>query len=164
MSYFFKIYLCSSLPIKFLILIFLLRYSPNLGLGLPPWNSPFHFSFLDLRQSVGILGRVITSSQGLYFYTNTEKFTHINTKHPCPGWDSNPRSRLPTERRQCMPQTARLPWPAPIKLKQRNKYNLWYSALVYICCGGEVKELNQLVISWRVCISFCLIRFRQIKG
>jgi hypothetical protein len=43
---------------------FLWRYSPNLGLGLPPWISPFHFDFLDLRQSVGFLGRVIGSSQG----------------------------------------------------------------------------------------------------
>jgi hypothetical protein len=51
-------------------IFFLWRYSPNLGLGLPPWNSPFHFSFLDLRQSVGLLTRVISSSQGLYLYTN----------------------------------------------------------------------------------------------
>jgi hypothetical protein len=57
---------------------FLWRYSPNLGLGLPPWNSPVHFGFLDLRQSVGLLGRVISSSQGLYPYTNTEKRTHIH--------------------------------------------------------------------------------------
>jgi hypothetical protein len=77
------------------------HYSPNLGLGLPPWNCPFHFGFLDLRHSVGLLARVISSSQGLCLYTNTEKRTH--TKHPCPGWDSNPRSRLPSERRQCMP-------------------------------------------------------------
>jgi hypothetical protein len=55
------------------------RYSPNLGLGLPPWNSPFHFGFLELRQSVGLLGRVISSSQGLYLYTNTEKCTHTQT-------------------------------------------------------------------------------------
>jgi hypothetical protein len=46
------------------------------SLGLPPWNSPFHFCFPDLRQSVGLLGRVISSSQGLYQYTNTEKRTH----------------------------------------------------------------------------------------
>jgi hypothetical protein len=81
---------------------FLWRYSPNLGLGLPPWNSPFHFGFLHLRQPVGLLGRVISSSQGMYLYTNTEKRTHThrNTKHPCPEWDSNPLSRLPSERRQ----------------------------------------------------------------
>jgi hypothetical protein len=52
---------------------------PNLGLGLPPWNSPFHFGFLDLRQLVGLLVRVISSSQGLYLYTNTEKRTHTHT-------------------------------------------------------------------------------------
>jgi hypothetical protein len=59
---------------------------------------------LDLGQSVGLLGRVISSSQGLYLYTNTEKRTHnTNTKHPCPEWDSNSRSRRPRERRQFMP-------------------------------------------------------------
>jgi hypothetical protein len=41
---------------------------------------------LDLGQTVGLLGRVISSSQGLfYLYRNTEKRTHnTNTKHPCP--------------------------------------------------------------------------------
>jgi hypothetical protein len=48
-------------------------------------------SFLSGR-SVGLLGRVISSSQGLYLFTNT--------KHPCPEWDSNPRSRFPSERRE----------------------------------------------------------------
>jgi hypothetical protein len=58
---------------------FLWRYSPNLGHGLPPWNSPFHFGLLDIRHSVGHLGQVISSSQGLYLYTNIEKCTH--TQH-----------------------------------------------------------------------------------
>jgi hypothetical protein len=31
---------------------------------------------LDLGQSVGLLGRVVSSSQGLNLYTNTEKRTH----------------------------------------------------------------------------------------
>jgi hypothetical protein len=35
---------------------------------------------LNLGQSVGLLGRVISSSHGLYLYTNTEKRTHIH-KH-----------------------------------------------------------------------------------
>jgi hypothetical protein len=61
------------------IYFFLWRYSPNLGLGLPPWNSPFHFGFLDFRQLVGLLGRMIGSSQGLYLYTNTEKRTRTQT-------------------------------------------------------------------------------------
>jgi hypothetical protein len=82
------------------------RYSPSLGLGLPPRNSPFHFGLLDLRHSVGLLGRVITSSQGLYLYTNTEKRTRAHI-HKTPNiharsGDSNPRSWLPSERRQCM--------------------------------------------------------------
>jgi hypothetical protein len=77
------------------------RYSPNLGLGLPPWNSRFHFGLIGLRHSVGLLGWVISSSQGLHLYINTEKHshTHTNTKHPCPEWDSNPRSRFLSERR-----------------------------------------------------------------
>jgi hypothetical protein len=89
--------------LRFLPFFFLWRYSPNLGLGLPPWNSQFHFGFLDLRHSVGLLGRVISSSQGFYMYKNTEKRTHTNTKHPCPEWDSNPRSRFPSEWRQSTP-------------------------------------------------------------
>jgi hypothetical protein len=41
---------------------------------------------LDLGQSVGLLERVISSSQGLYLYTNTEKRTHnTNTIHSLIG-------------------------------------------------------------------------------
>jgi hypothetical protein len=40
------------------------------------WEFP---QFLNLGQSVGLLGRVISSSQGLYLYTNTEK-THTHTQ------------------------------------------------------------------------------------
>jgi hypothetical protein len=54
--------------------------APISALSLPPWNSPFHFGFLDLGHSVGLLGRVISSSQGLYLHTNTEKRTHTH-KH-----------------------------------------------------------------------------------
>jgi hypothetical protein len=59
---------------------------------------------LDLGQSVGLLRRVISSSLGLYLYTNTEKRTHnTDTKHPCPEWDSNPRSRRSRERNKFIP-------------------------------------------------------------
>jgi hypothetical protein len=59
---------------------------------------------LDLGQSVRLLGRVISSSQDLYLYINTEKRTHnTKNKHPCPEWDSNTRSRRSRERRQFMP-------------------------------------------------------------
>jgi hypothetical protein len=60
---------------------FLRRYGSNLGPGLPPCKYPFHFGFLDLRQSVGLFGWVISSSQGLYLYTNTEKRTHTSNIH-----------------------------------------------------------------------------------
>jgi hypothetical protein len=73
-----------------------------------PWPTTMKLSvslrfFVDLRQSEGLLGRVISSSQGLYLYTNTEKHTYTNTKHPCPESDSNPRSQVPSERRQYTP-------------------------------------------------------------
>jgi hypothetical protein len=35
--------------------------------------------FLDQGQSVGLLGRVISSSQGLYLYTNRKTHTHSQT-------------------------------------------------------------------------------------
>jgi hypothetical protein len=70
---------CHSFHVGYTNIFFLWRYSPNLGLDLPPWNSLFHFSFLDLKQSVGLLGRVMSSSQGLYLYINTEKRTYAHT-------------------------------------------------------------------------------------
>jgi hypothetical protein len=45
--------------------------------------------FLNLRQSAGLLGRVISPSQGLYLQTEKRAHTHTTTKHPCPEWDSN---------------------------------------------------------------------------
>jgi hypothetical protein len=64
--------------ISLYIFFFLWRYSPDLALGLPPWNSPFHFGLLDLRHSVGLLGRVISSSQGLpvHKHRKTHTYTH----------------------------------------------------------------------------------------
>jgi hypothetical protein len=64
-------------------LLFLFFFS--FGVTAPVWglarNSPFHFGLLDLRHSVGLLGRVISSSQGLYLYTNTKKRTHTSNSH-----------------------------------------------------------------------------------
>jgi hypothetical protein len=52
------------------------------------------WSFL---QTVGLLGWVISSSQGLYLNIGQHKH-RINTYtlHPCPEWDSNPRSQRPS--------------------------------------------------------------------
>jgi hypothetical protein len=37
-----------------------------------PWNASFHFSFLILRQSVGLLERGISPSQGRYLHRTTQ--------------------------------------------------------------------------------------------
>jgi hypothetical protein len=84
---------CKDVPLNPIIesrthkFFFLWRYSPNFGLGLPPLNSPFHYGLLDLRHPVGLLGRVISSSQGLYLYIDIEKRaqTHTNTTHHAPN-------------------------------------------------------------------------------
>jgi hypothetical protein len=46
---------------------------------------PFHFGFLDLRQSAGPLGRVISSSQGLYLYARTQTHTQRLNIHALSG-------------------------------------------------------------------------------
>jgi hypothetical protein len=82
---------------------FLWLYSPIQALAATKKLS-VSLQLLDLGQSVGLLGWVISSSQGLHLYTNTEKRKHnTNTKHPCPEWNSNPWSLRPSERRQFMP-------------------------------------------------------------
>jgi hypothetical protein len=40
------------------------------------------------------------------------RITQAHIKHPCHTWDSSPRSHRSSERKQFMPQTTRLLWPA----------------------------------------------------
>jgi hypothetical protein len=54
------------------------NFSPLL---LPLWS--WFLSFLIILQTVGLLGRVISSSQGLY--SNTEKCTHTSNIHALSG-------------------------------------------------------------------------------
>jgi hypothetical protein len=57
---------------------------PLQGIG-HPWNASFHFSFLIVGQSVGLLERGISPSQGRYLYKH-----RINAdRHRCLEWDSN---------------------------------------------------------------------------
>jgi hypothetical protein len=65
-------------------------------------------NFLNFRQSVGLLERVISPSQGRYLHTNRI----YAGKHPCLELDSNPRSQTSSERRHFMSQTARQLWSA----------------------------------------------------
>jgi hypothetical protein len=79
-------------------------YSPLLSLG--------RFYFSDSRsftQSVGLLERGNSLSQGRYLYTEQDKHRINAHRHPCLEWDSNTRSQSSRERRQFMPQTARPP-------------------------------------------------------
>jgi hypothetical protein len=67
----------SNLYFSYRTIFFSLALQPQFG----PWHTSMKLSvsfrfFLDLRHSVGLLGRVISSSQGLYLYTNTENSTH----------------------------------------------------------------------------------------
>jgi hypothetical protein len=65
------------------------------------------FSFSIYTQSVGLLGRGISPSQGRYLCT--EQHTHRINAHrqPCLEWDSKPRSQCSSGRRRFMPKTAR---------------------------------------------------------
>jgi hypothetical protein len=47
----------------------------------PPWNFSVSLQLLNLGQPPGLLGQVISSSQGLYLYTNTEKRAHNTNIH-----------------------------------------------------------------------------------
>jgi hypothetical protein len=76
------------------------------------WALAAFLVFLSYTQSVGILWRGIRPSQGLYLYTEQHKQNKRTHRHPCLEWDSDPRFWVPSERRQYMPQTTRLPWPA----------------------------------------------------
>jgi hypothetical protein len=56
----------------------------------------------------GHLRRGIGPSQGPYLHTERHKHRISAHRHPRPEWDSNPRSQRSSERRQFIPQTARL--------------------------------------------------------
>jgi hypothetical protein len=59
--------------------------------------------FLNLRQSVGLLGRGISPSQGRYLHTGQHKRRINAYRHPCLEWDSNPRFQRSNGRRHFMP-------------------------------------------------------------
>jgi hypothetical protein len=51
-----------------------------------PWNAFFHFSFLILRQPVGLLGRGISPSQGRYLHRTTQT-QNTQTSMPWVGFE-----------------------------------------------------------------------------
>jgi hypothetical protein len=64
-----------------------------------------HFS-----QTVGLLGRGISPSQGRYLHTGQHNHRINAHRHPCPVWDLNLRSQGSSERRQFMPSFLLSPW------------------------------------------------------
>jgi hypothetical protein len=85
LRYFVYIYCISSIRImaidsKLKIAIgffFLWHYSPNFGLGLPLWNSPFHFGLLDLKRLLG--GWSARRKASTCTQTQKNAHTHIET-------------------------------------------------------------------------------------
>jgi hypothetical protein len=62
---------------------FFFLVASTLGSLLPLLEHRAEFpQFLDQGQSVGLLGRVISSSQGFYLYTNTQKRARTHTQTP----------------------------------------------------------------------------------
>jgi hypothetical protein len=97
----------------------------TLQLLLPLWSIWLIFQFLDHitdgrtpRTSDQPVARPLPKrrqhKRKINAYTHTH--THTHTKQPCLVWNSNPRSRLPSERIQYMLYTAGLPWPASLQL------------------------------------------------
>jgi hypothetical protein len=83
----------------------------------------------DFSQTVGLLGRVISPSQGHYLHAGQ----HKQNKHPCLKWGSNLRSQRPSEWRQFIPQTGRLQWPAQkcffFPLALQPTFGLWPTSM-----------------------------------
>jgi hypothetical protein len=64
--------------------------------------------FLELfTQSVCLLGRGISPSQGRYLHTGQHKHRINAHRHQCLKWDSKPRFQYARKRRQFMPYTGR---------------------------------------------------------
>jgi hypothetical protein len=64
----------------------------------------FFFSFvIFFTQTVGLLVRGISPSQGRYLQTGQHKQRRNEHRHLCLEWDSNARSQRSSERRQFMP-------------------------------------------------------------
>jgi hypothetical protein len=69
-----------------------------------------------------------TSDQPVAKPIPKHRTTQTQNKHihipniQCLVWDSNPRSRLPSARRDCMSYNARLPWPATYELLAFNSW------------------------------------------
>jgi hypothetical protein len=68
------------------------------------WTLATFSNSSSYRDAVGLLGRSISPSQGRYIHTEQHKHSINAPRHPCPEWDSNPRSHRSNKRRQFSPR------------------------------------------------------------
>jgi hypothetical protein len=60
----------------------------------------YFFSFSIYTQTVGLLGRLISPSQGRYLHTGQQKPRSNAHRHRCLVWDSNPWSECSSDQRE----------------------------------------------------------------
>jgi hypothetical protein len=77
--------LCCSVPIYLSIYLSIYGSTALVDLG-------SFFSFLIYTQSVGLLGRGISPSQGRYLHKKKHQHRINAHRHPCIEWESNPRA------------------------------------------------------------------------
>jgi hypothetical protein len=71
----------------------------NLSMALQPlWTVTVFFNFLFYTQSVGLLRRRTSPSQGLYPHTEQHEHRINAHRHLCLEWDSNPRPQCSSGR------------------------------------------------------------------
>jgi hypothetical protein len=83
----------------------ILFYLIHSSMSVQPIKGPgVFFSFvIFFTQTVELLGRVISPSQGRCLHAEQHKHNKRTRRHPCLEWDSNPRHQLPSERTQFIP-------------------------------------------------------------
>jgi hypothetical protein len=82
------------------------------------------FSFLIHTQSVGLLGRWISPSQGPFLYTEQQEHRINAHRHPCLDWDSNPRSQCSRGRRRYLNSRRYKIWDIDSIMKWRKRKDL----------------------------------------
>jgi hypothetical protein len=95
-SIYLSVYLSICLSVSLIYLIYISTYLP---MALRPLC---FFTFLIYTQSVGILGRGISPSQGRYLHTEQHKCRINAYRYPCLEWDWSKRSPCPSGWRRFM--------------------------------------------------------------
>jgi hypothetical protein len=109
------------------------------------------FSFLIYTQSVGLLGRGVSPSEGRYLHTEQHKNRINANRHPYLEWDSNPWSQRSSGRIRCMTLTARPLWSASLNTPEANK----------ILVVQSIRKLCRVFISSWCCLASVIFHSRS---